>query len=122
MEEEKKQKIDMRNRALKDYEIFYSEFEEIKEKEGSLNESLKKQLEEHGKLIMSIEYLKQQNLYKDQEFNKLLDEQNDLKSSIKDIKEGKAIYNKPPEDKEKSEDISTKDEKVEVIEKKCSFC
>ena len=87
----------MRNRALKDYEIFYSEFEDMKEKENSLNEDLKKQLDEQTKLIMSIEYLNQQNLYKDQEFHKLIDEQDNLKNSINELKGGKSAYSRTSE-------------------------
>ena len=44
LEKEKVAKLDMRNRALKDYEIYYSEFEEIKEKDNSLMENLKKNI------------------------------------------------------------------------------
>jgi len=140
LELEKKQKIEMRNRALKDYEIFYSEFEDMKEKENSLNEDLKKQLDEQTKLIMSIEYLNQQNLYKDQEFHKLIDEQDNLKNSINELKGGKSAYSRTsetvteeiikPENSEKKENgkkgnkIEEKkdEEMLDDDSSRCKFC
>ena len=141
LEEEKKQKIDLRTRALKDYEIFYSEFEEMKEKEATLNDDLKKVLDEQAKLIMSIDYLKQQNLYKDQEFGKLIDEHGNLKNSIKELKEGKSVYLRNSEtiseerdtgvekkegEKKEAKKIGSKEERKEdeavEDESRCKFC
>lgn len=111
----------------------------MKEKEASLNDDLKKVLDEQAKLIMSIDYLKQQNLYKDQEFGKLIDEQSNLKNSIKELKEGKSVYSRNSETISEERDLglekkegdtkkkgSNKDErKVDEVaedENRCKFC
>lgn len=133
IEEEKHKKIDLRNRALKDYEIYYSEYRDVKEQENLLDENLKKKMNEESQFLMSVEYLKQQILYKDQEFEKLLDEQKNLKSSIEEIIKGKNIFNRSINENEeqKEENINIeeiaakkkkKDEKIVEEEKKYNFC
>lgn len=102
-----------------------------------MNETLKKSLEEQSKLIMSIDYLKQQNLYKDQEFHKLMDEQENLKNSIRELKERKSFSLRNSEDDKKGEKLDSKgtsktkrnEEKREQdvesdddISNRCKFC
>ena len=128
LEKEKVAKLDMRNRALKDYEIYYSEFEEIKEKDNSLMENLKKKEEDEKKATNCYETLKGANSYKEEEFTRLLEEQKDLANEIKERKEGKSIYSrgecgKKEEGEENKEIEKGKDEKIEDgYIKTCKFC